>query len=155
MNDIAPGAEGGGPSTPMPTIEYEPVFIDVDSVAGVGQALITQSESVGTASGEITPRLKGTRQGERGVEITDIPVGGGDQSLTITQFAIRNTERMGEITDFLDSVKTGLGNLGRLTQALTAEFGSQDALNGADVNRVNEIIEAGKNQKTMGAEHDR
>lgn len=151
MNDaISPDGTGGGHSTPPPNIEYEPVRIDVDSVASVGQALIMQSENVGMASGKIGTKLEGPQEDALG-QYASLPVGGGNQDLTVTQFAIRNTERMDEINAFLKNVQTGLGNLGALTAVLTAEFTSQDALNGADIDWVNEIIAAGKNTKTAEA----
>jgi hypothetical protein len=148
MNDaIAPDGATGGPSPAMPTIEYQPIEMEVDSVATFGESLLRQAENVGTVKPEITAQLNGSQAGDRGLE-SSVPVGGGLQDLTVYQYAIRNVERMDEMSTFLSNVETGLRNLGKITQAITAEYGSQDALNGADIGRINEIITGGQRSST-------
>ena len=142
MNDSI-GVDGitGGHNTPTPSIEYPPVSIDVDSVAGFGTALGLQAGNIGDAKGGIKSRM-GLDEGGK-YSAAGLPVGGGNQNLTLTRFAAGNAERMAEIGTFLDNVETGLRNLSNLTAALVAEFGDRDALNAVDIDEVKAVIAAG------------
>lgn len=142
MNEIAApeGYDGGGPShLPIPDIDYEPIDVDVDSVQSLAKALIMQADNVKTAAGDIKAKMELDASGKLS-ETTHLPVGGGNQDLSLTAFARSNSERMAEIGTFLDNVETSLRGLGNLSAMIAQKYGDVDGLNGADVDEVRQLL---------------
>lgn len=131
--------EPSGYRAPEPNLEYEPVDIEVTSVASFGAALKGMAENIGTASPGITELLKDPAEGERGTG-GGSPVGRDPRQMTLRKIGITHSEQMEDMGALIGNVKTGLGNLGIVTQRLISEFGSQDELNAADINQVRELV---------------
>ena len=152
MNEIAApeGYDGGGPShLPIPDINYEPIDVEVDSIQSFAKALKMQAENMETVTSEIKAKMGLEADGKLN-ETTHLPVGGGQQDLTVTEFARNNSERMAEISSFLDNVQKSLTNLGKVTETVAKEFENVDGLNAVEVNDARLLLDG--NQETSNAE---
>lgn len=143
---IAPDGNGttGSPGMPPPDIDYEPIDMDVDSLQSLAKALKAQADNVGNAASDIRSQMPDQSSGERGDNAAVVPVGGGDQDLTLHQYGIKNAQRMTDLNKFMENVEMSLRNLGKFATAISGEFGDKDSLNGADINRIKEIMASGK-----------
>jgi len=137
-----PGGNGGYPA-PEPSIEYEPVHIDVDTIGGFGQLLQASGQNLGNAVPEITALLKDPNSGALG-EISGQPIGRDIRQERLYAIGVAHSEQMGQMTTLLGSVQAGIQNLGVITSRIVAEFGDMDGLNGAGVNEVDAAINGNK-----------
>ncbi|MFD0557264.1 hypothetical protein FB566_2523 [Stackebrandtia endophytica] len=130
-----PGGDGGYP-TPDPSIEYEPVHIDVDSIGGFAQLLQATGQNLGNAVPDITALLKDPG----GKYESGTPIGRDIRQERLYAIGLAHSEQMGEMTTLLGNVKSGIDSLGLITARIVAEFGDQDGLNGASVDEVDAVI---------------
>ncbi len=123
-----------------PTVEVPELKIDVDSVASLGEALGLEAEDIKTVGAEMKEQLKDPEGGERGTGANS-SFGIDPRQETLHQMSIDHSTGMDVMNKFTENVYTSILSLQQITQAITAQFADQDALNGASLSDIQAIID--------------
>ena len=139
MTKEDPGGPGGFP-TPEPTVEYEPVRMDVDSVYAFGELLKTSARNMGNAAPAVVELMKDPEADQLG-QYSGSPIGRDNRQARLHEIGLDHSIQTEQMTRLLDNIQTGIQNLGSLTHFVLSEFGGQDGLNEADIRDVDMAIQ--------------